>query len=167
MIWLQQQQLRVKGIECSDLAVRNFFEENDLQASALNDATMPTQHANNIELAVGDFFQLDHHYFKDIDLVYDRAALIALNKTEREQYVAKLLHNLPKGADIFLVTLTYPEDEMAGPPFSLTAEDVCHLYSERYLCKTIFQQSILHKEPSFIDRGLSEMIETVYYLTEY
>lgn len=167
MIWLKQQKLRVKGIECSESAVRNFFEENGLQPNSLNDTPMPTWHANNIELTIGDFFQLDYNYFKDIDLVYDRAALIALNKTEREQYVNKLLHSLPKGADIFLITLTYPEHEMQGPPFSLSAEEICRLYSERYLCKIIAQQSILHKEPHFIDKGLSEVIETVYYLTEY
>src|SRR3546814_2606060 len=65
----------------------------------------------------GDAFALDAQTLADCAAVYDRAALIALPRPMRDVYVGELHARLPVGCRGLLVTLEYPPDEKAGPPF--------------------------------------------------
>ena len=48
---------------------------------------------NNIEIFVGDFFDLSTEILGDVDFIYDRAALVALPEYMRKMYVEHLLNN--------------------------------------------------------------------------
>ena len=60
---------------------------------------------------------------------YDRAALIALPPEMRERYAGHLQAVLPTRSLGLLVTIDYPQAEMAGPPFAVPDEEVRGYYA--------------------------------------
>jgi thiopurine S-methyltransferase len=91
---------------------------------------------SNLELLQSDFFQMTqdnyqsyHHTF---DVIFDRASLVAISPSLREDYVQvcrKLLK--PNGKILLIVIERIAGDITAGPPFSVTHEDVMRLYSHQ------------------------------------
>ena len=57
--------------------------------------------------------------------MYDRASLIALPPEMRERYARHLAGILPPATQILLITLDYPQPEMPGPPFAVSAVKFC------------------------------------------
>ena len=66
-----------------------------------------------------------------IDLVYDRASLVALPLPMRMQYINKINELLPVGSQQFINTLEYAP-LLPEPPFSITPEEVAHYYGANY-----------------------------------
>ncbi len=81
---------------------------------------------DELSVYTGDYFTAP---IQPVDIIYDRASLVALPAEMRVQYVERL-KQLWSGGKILLVTLDYDQDEMAGPPFSvpkLNRSVVCRL----------------------------------------
>lgn len=163
MLWLAGQGHRVTGIEISELAVQAFFEENGLspRQSRMGDAIAWQQ--DEITLICGDFFKLAPRQLGPVDAVFDRASLIALPAEMRPQYAAHLRQLAPI-APVLLVTLDYPQDEMDGPPFSVTPAEVESLYADTHRIEPQEGVDVLAENPRFRDRGLTQLFERVYLL---
>jgi len=165
MLWLAEHGHPVMGIELSALAVETFFAENDLLVEKRNTGPFESYRTGDIELLVGDFFNLSEEALKGCEQVYDRAALIALPAELRKRYVAHLREIMPSSTSIFLVTLDYDPAEMKGPPFAVPATEVEKLFSEYFSVDCLFSREVLEMNPQFIERGLSGLKEVVYRLT--
>ena len=163
--WLQQNGYATVGVECSELAVRQFFSENDLDYSKEGRDSHARYRSGNLEILLADFFSLQQEDIGEVTDVFDRASLVALPSEMRRQYVDKITGLLPKGARTLLVTLTYPGGQMEGPPFSVTEEEVEELYGDRYRIDKLAAKNILDDEPGFRQRGLTSLTETAYKLT--
>lgn len=162
MIWLAQQGFRVLGVELSQLAVEQFFSENDLQPATHQSEVGRHYVAANIEIICGDIFKLDTRLLSACHGVYDRAALIALPQTMRAQYVQYVYAQLADTCRGLLITLDYSQEQMEGPPFSVQDEEVQTLYAGHTQALIIDRRGILDKEPKFVERGL-DRLETVVY----
>jgi thiopurine S-methyltransferase len=84
---------------------------------------------------VGDVFNLSPNMLGKIDAVYDRAALVALPEDIRKLYTAhlmKLTLNLDNKAQQLLICFEYDQALHAGPPFSMSANEVQQLYQANY-----------------------------------
>jgi thiopurine S-methyltransferase len=79
--------------------------------------------APDIDVFVCDIFSLSCELLGHIDAIYDRAALIALPMKTRELYT-RLLTTISRTAPQLLVTLSYDQDEMGGPPFAVSDDEV-------------------------------------------
>lgn len=66
---------------------------------------------------------------KGCQLVYDRAALIALPTHMRQCYVTKLKTIMPTGSQLLLISVEYPLHEKSGPPFSLDYAEIKRLFA--------------------------------------
>ena len=132
MLWLKQQGYQVLGVEISPLAVEAFFIENDMKPTVVNCSAFQRYSAEGIEILCGDFFDLTDNELKGISAVYDRASLIALPPAMREQYADHLCSIIPPEVDTLLVTLEYPQQQMSGPPFSVSLDEVRALYHGQY-----------------------------------
>lgn len=88
--------------------------------------------ASNLELLQSDFFDVPQSYHNSFDLIFDRASLVAISPTLREDYV-QVCHTLlkPKGKILLVVIERISGDVTAGPPFSVTHEDVQRLYGSQ------------------------------------
>lgn len=165
MVWLREQGLEVVGIELSEIAIRDFFSENGLKPDERTLGPFTCFEAQGYTLLCGDFFDLTSDHLGGVTAVYDRAALIALPPTMRQRYADHLLRLLPCGTRTLLVTFEYPQQEMDGPPFSVTEQEVVKLYDAECSIERLHKEDILAREPRFRDKGVTSLEEKVYLLT--
>lgn len=167
MLWLRQQGHAVLGVELSIVAAQAFFTESGLIPHCVMHDQFTSLKACDIDILCGDFFDLHAIDLTKISAVYDRAALIALPPEMRKRYVDHLLHILPSGVHILLITLDYPAHEMPGPPFPVTIDEVTALYRSSAVITLLSQQDVLAANPRFKERGLTRLQENIFLLKTY
>lgn len=151
MLWLAHQGFDVVGVELVESAAQEFFIEQDIRYTIKEHS----HHSNikfyqgqvleqTITLWVADIFTLSSENIGHVDAVYDRAALIAMPTELRPQYSQQVI-NLSQNAPQLLLTLHYDQNKRAGPPFSITQEQVQQYYGNYY------QMNKLEEEPSTLN----------------
>ena len=85
-------------------------------------------------------------------------------KATRDRYAAALSRNLPQQAGIFLIALDYPEDEISGPPFCVSRNEVDRLYGEVFEIKLLETRDGLAASQNLVDRGVTRLEEATYLL---
>lgn len=164
MAWLAQQGFQVVGVELSDVAIESFFAEQELQCQQLESEKFVIRKNENISLLEGNFFDLQPEDLGSCRLVYDRAALIALDHALRHRYVSWMHSIIGDNADMLLVTLDYDQTEMSGPPFSVSQAEVQTYYGQLFQIDILEQAEIIDDSPRWRDKGLSSLVETVFQL---
>ena len=163
MSWLAGQGAEVLGVELSPIAVQAYFDENAIFAARSSMDKFECFDAQGVRILCGDFFDLDRDDMAGVSAVYDRASMVALPAAMRERYVRHLMSILPEAAKILLITFDYPQEEMAGPPFAVSVDEVERLY--RDFAKIELLEQADGMSPRFAERGLSRMQENVFLLT--
>ncbi len=164
MLWLLEQRHRVLGVEISPLAVEAFFRENQLEATAFEQDGFTCRRLDELSLWCGDYFDLRPHHLTDVGAVFDRASLIALPPEMRRRYADHLATLLPPGTPVLLITLEYPQAQMAGPPFSVTDAEVDTLFGAEFEVEQLESLDILAQEPHFHAKGLTDLLEKAWRL---
>jgi len=165
MLWLRKRGHRVLGVELSVIAVHAFFEENGYTPDHFGSEGFEHCAADEIHILCGDFFGLGKNDLAEVKVVYDRASLVALPPEMRERYVRHLADILPPATQILLLTFDYPQSEMPGPPFAVSAAEVESLYGDRAEIRLLAQYDTLAQNPRFQARGLSRLQENIFLLT--
>jgi len=155
---------RVTGIELSDIAVEDFFREQQLTASRHDGDGLRVYEAGGIRIFCGDFFRLTKARLGAVDAVFDRAALVALPPGMRAEYATHLASLVPTGARDLLVSFDYPQAEMNGPPFSVPQAEIRSLFGAHFDIAALGRADILASEPRFRERGLTALTETCWLL---
>lgn len=164
MAWLAGRGHRVLGVELSALAVRDFFDSQGL-VPALRETAYGVHHeAGPFEIIVGDAFALDRALLAGCAAVFDRAALIALPPDMRRRYVETTWSALPDGCRALLVTLEYPQEEKAGPPFAVGADEVQALFGDAWSPRLLERRDILATEPGFLRAGVGTLADATWRL---
>ncbi|MEE8389129.1 MAG: thiopurine S-methyltransferase [Acidiferrobacterales bacterium] len=162
MWWLHKQGFNVIGIEISEIAASSFFTEAGKQACNIKHGDFVSWKYADVEILCGDFFDLNADVLGKVDAVFDRAALIALPLEMRAKYIDQLGHLLLSGTRGLLVTLEYPQDEMTGPPFSVTEQEVDKLYARNFQLDLIEDHNAFEENSRFRERGLTVLREKIY-----
>lgn len=156
LIWLSDHCRSVIGVEISEIGVRKFLSENHLEASKSNFGDFSIYQTGNIQIWNGDFFKLPKNKMPAFDLIYDKAALNALPPKMRKEYASKILHLASPRTQILLHLLEYKQEEMTGPPFSVSIGEVKKLFGQEYRLSILKQQNLdLNNYKKFQNRGLS------------
>ena len=163
MWWLHDRGHAVIGVELSEVACKDFFEESQEKAKVHPGEPFTKFAHDDLELWCGDFFQLVPEDLKHARLVYDRAALIALPPHMRQGYVDHLTAVIPDGTRILLITLDYDTD-IKGPPFNVSDEEVLKLYSADYEIEHILTNTLAKDHPFTKRKGLAGATESVFRL---
>ena len=132
MLWLAQKGLNVNGIEFSDVAVNDFYTENNINFVADDTDNFKHYKSDDVSLLCGDFFAMEQDHFTNVNAVFDRAALIALPPEMRARYVVHLAKHLTVGVRVLLITMEYPDGMISGPPFSVPEDEVKRLYCDNF-----------------------------------
>ena len=164
MLWLDEQGYAVLGVELSPLAIESFFKENARRVRCIPAGVFARWTSGSLEILCGDIFDLTPEDLGGATAVYDRASLIALPPGMRASYAAHMAGLLSSASRMLLITLEYPEGEMAGPPFSVGEREVRGLYQDWFGVKILDSMDILAQNRKFRDRGLSRLDEVVYLL---
>lgn len=163
--WLAEQGHSVLAAELSPLAVEQFFDEHGLRPQR-----NPAEHgvwyqAGRIQFYCGDIFTLPVDRLQQCTACYDRAALIALTPELRQRYVQAIYGALPPGCQTLLLSLDYPQDQMAGPPFSVPEAEIRALFEPGWQTHLLEARDVLSHEPKFAARGVTRMQTHVWHLT--
>ncbi|AUI85937.1 thiopurine S-methyltransferase [Vibrio azureus] len=163
LVWLASKHNDVCGVELSQIAVRAFFAEHFYTPTVIPiKGNLELYQFDELSIYCGDFFTAP---VAKADLVYDRAALVALPQEMRADYVNRLTQLLNPGGRILLITLDYPQDEMAGPPFSVPGGEVSELFKGyKITCLTVNGADKHH--PKIAKKGLSRFSEEVYLIED-
>jgi thiopurine S-methyltransferase len=129
--WLLGKGYHVVGAELSEAAIRQLFAELGVAPQILELGPLKRYRAENIDIFVGDIFELSAALLGPIDAIYDRAALVALPEAMRLRY-AEHLRKITDTAPQLLVTYEYDQNLMAGPPFSVDNAEVQRHYATDY-----------------------------------
>ncbi|HEU0032995.1 MAG TPA: thiopurine S-methyltransferase [Kofleriaceae bacterium] len=119
----------VVGAELVEDAVRAFFSEHAITPTVTRRGEHVEYTADAITIFAGDFFTLSPALVGPIDAFYDRAALVALPRDQRREYVDHLYTLLAPGSRGLLITFEYPDGAMTGPPFSVPEAEVRTLHA--------------------------------------
>jgi thiopurine S-methyltransferase len=136
LAWLIKQGYHVVGIDLSPIAIQALIIDLGLSFKEMQSGELTHYQHPQIELFVGDFFQLTAQQLGDIDAVYDRAALIALPPQMRSQYTQHLL-DITKQAPQLLISLEYDQNLLQGPPFSVPEHELTEHYATHYQIKLL------------------------------
>jgi thiopurine S-methyltransferase len=164
MIWLAMQGHYVIGVELSDIAVREFFQEGGQSPARSQEGPFEVSSVGPFKLYCGDFFDLSSEALGDVAAVYDRAALVALPPDLRSHYAKTLAAIVPRKAPIFLIAIDYPEHEITGPPFPVTRDDVERLFGGSFSIEVLETRDGLAASDNLMKRGVTRLEETTYLL---
>ena len=167
MVWLAHQGFDVVGIELVESAAQEFFIEQATSYTVIEHSKQTDIKCyqgeiagRTIDLWVADIFTLSADDIGHVDAVYDRAALIAMPAELRPQYSEKI-RTLSCNASQLLLTLNYDQNERAGPPFSISQEQVQQYYGNDY------QMNKLEEEPSTLNAAPEMAVtEPVWLLSQ-
>ena len=158
--WLAERHNSVSGVELSQIAVRAFFAERLYTPTVTTlSSTLELYDFDEFTIFAGDYFTAP---IEATDLIYDRAALVALPKEMRSDYVQVLRSRLKEGGRILLVTLDYDQNEMSGPPFSVPEDEVRSLFSGMSITK--LQRDEADADHPRIKKGLTRFAEEVWLI---
>lgn len=150
MRWLVDAGHPVLGIEFAPEAIEQFLAQRSTSVSRYRQAGFTVSRQGGIELWCGDFFHLHIQQAAEVGAFYDRASLIALPPATRQRYAFHLAQLTPPGAKGLLVSLTHHDGE-AGPPYSVPADEIEHLFTANFAL-TFLEQG----EPD--ERGCTESV---------
>ncbi len=139
--WLLQRGCRVAGIELSEVAIGELFEELGVTPEVSSHGALRRFRAAGVEVFCGDFFELQAALLGPVDAVYDRAALVALPVAMRARYAAQLMR-VSGAAPQLLVTFEYDQTQMEGPPFSVDEPEIRALYASHYRLTALAREAI-------------------------
>ena len=129
--WLLSQGYTVAGAELSELAVTQLFAQLGMKARISEIGKHKHFRGEKIDIFVGNLFDLSREILGPVDAVYDRAALVALPEAMRVQYTAHL-KAISTFAPQLVIGYEYDQTMAPGPPFSVTADELHHQYSDVY-----------------------------------
>jgi len=164
IVWLAQQGYEVIGIELSQIAIEAFFTENSLDYESFATDRFTIYRSANISLLQGDFFDLRSQDIAGCDLVYDRAALIAMELPDRPRYYEHMLSIIPSSGKMLLITLDYDQAEMLGPPFSVPTDEVYQYYADAFSINLLECNNVIDERPRWRKVGLTALSESVFRL---
>ncbi|WP_101674301.1 thiopurine S-methyltransferase [Alloalcanivorax mobilis] len=163
MGYLLEQGYGVVGVELSELAVRELFQERNLVPEISDWAGGQCWRHADLTVFQGDFFALTAQSLGPVDLIYDRAALVALPPPMRERY-AEALPGLTATAPQLLISFEYDQARMDGPPFSVPPAWIERAYGRAYHRQELSRKDVIAHQPRFQQAGLGRFEEVAWRL---
>lgn len=140
--WLLLQGYVVLGIELSEIAVIELFEDLGLSPTVSIIGELILYSAENINVFVGDIFKVKAEMLVRVDAIYDRAALVALTEDLRVEYT-KYLRKITSNASQLLLCFEYDHSLMNRSPYSIDKDEVKKHYAKYYTLELLLREEIV------------------------
>lgn len=134
--WLLSKGYRVAGAELSSTAIEQLFVALGVEPNISSLGNVDHYSAKDIDIFVGDVFELSGSMLGSVDAVYDRAAFVALPVEMRKRYTKHLIELTDKAPQL-LISFEYDQSLIEGPPFSISREEIDQHYQDSYDLKLI------------------------------
>lgn len=167
IFWLSQRCQHVYGVELSPIAIEAFFENYNLPYEKHPENNgFSAYSSNNITLLCGDIFKLTSACLPNVDIIYDRAALVALPSALRPSYCQLQQKFLNQKGQLLLLTMAFANKQDPAPPHSLANNEIQLLYKDLFSVRILHQRiSLLTETDSLYHRGVRELTHYVFALT--
>jgi len=129
--WLLTGGYRVIGAELSEIAIDELFQSLGLQPQINQVGALMHYSAKDIDIYVGDIFELSAQTLGAVDATYDRAAIVALPADTRKQYAAHMM-TITQAAPQLVIAYEYDQSLVDGPPFSVSEAELKQHYGASY-----------------------------------
>ena len=156
--WLLGKGYAVAGAELSELAIQQLFNELGVAPQIAEMGELKHYSAPNLDIYVGDIFDLTPAMLGRVHGIFDRAALVALPPAMRARYTQHLTE-LTRNAPQLLITFAYNQALMEGPPFSVNSDEVKRHYDARYKVVHLLTQPVAGGL-----RGIVDVTESAWVL---
>ena len=156
----------VTGVELSDIAIRDFFEEWNQNATRSNREGISCTSANGVCLMEADFFNLPVSMYGSFSHAYDRAAMIALPPDTQGRYMQQLSQLLSPKGFVLSVTIEYPHREIPGPPFSISVDEMVSRAGPYFEVEVLESIDTWRPESRLAQEGISALQTHVFGLTK-
>lgn len=161
--WIARKGNTAVGIELSEIAVREVFEQagKTPEVTELHDG-LKRFRAGRLVVLCGDFFKVRPDDVGPVDRVWDRAAMVALPPAMRADYVPHLRNLVEPGARVLLNTLQYNDCAKEGPPHSIAVDEIERLYRGAEL--ELFERRDLSHEisPAWAEAGMTRFVSLLH-----
>lgn len=169
MKWFADRGHSVVGVEISELAIREFFTEQNLSYSEepimeIPGAKVFKSSSGNISLYCCNLFDLPRTNIGKFDRIWDRGALVAINPCDRQRYADIMLSLVRKGFQYFLCVASYDPTKHSGPPFYVPDAEVKRLFGS--VCNSQCLEKVDIFEERYKRWGIDCLVEKLYLLTE-
>ena len=141
MSWLLAEGYTVVGIELSETAVKEFFDELNVIPNISKVGELTLYSNENLSIFVGDIFKVTSEMLGNIDAIYDRAALVALTIPMRIDYTAHL-RSVTNNASQLLLCFEYDQSLMNRTPYSVEEDEVKKHYARYYDLELLAREEI-------------------------
>ncbi|XP_063040957.1 probable thiopurine S-methyltransferase [Engraulis encrasicolus] len=168
MKWLVDKGHSVVGVEISEKAIKQFFEEHEVAyaeetVSAIPGAKVFKSSDGKISMYQCDLYKFSSEVAGQFGAIWDRGSLVAINPCDRPRYAALIASLMDKNCKYLLDTLLYNPELYSGPPFFVSDEDVKNLFGPS--CDI----QLLEETDAFQERhkqwGLDSLTEKVHLLS--
>ena len=139
--WLLSQGIQVSGVEVSQLAIEQLFQELGVEPSITECGKFTCYSGKNLCIYIGDVFDLSRELIGEMDAIYDRAALVALPEELRIKYTKHLIE-ITGAAPQLLITFEYDQNLKSGPPFSVDLDELNRHFKDTYTLKLLASNSL-------------------------
>ncbi|MEE2742362.1 MAG: thiopurine S-methyltransferase [Bdellovibrionota bacterium] len=162
LLWPLKQGFQVTGVELSPIAIQDFFKEQNISYTKKNVGPYISWQANNHKLRIleGDFFNI-LSLGDSFAGIYDRASLVALPQSMRQNYYG-ILKALK--ASVFLITIEYEQKKVDGPPFSISEKEILESLKEDFNILIRHSEKSEAVSPRFLEKGVKDVLQKVYLL---
>lgn len=148
-------------------------EGNVVEKECSSQSTISKFNGTSLTFLIGDLFALPTE--DRFDVIYDRASMVAIHPSLREDYVTLMGKLLQPGGSILLVSLdrretTTDEAKKDGPPFSINEHEIRQLYESMSWVESVTKLEEVNDLTSDADRerwekkGVLELYEIVFLI---
>ncbi len=147
LAWLAARGHDVFGIEYVTQAVHSVFEEAGLDPVDEVVGPHAARRSGTLTVVDSDFFALDLEAIGQMDRVWDRDALVALDVSERVDYVNRILAMTRPGGQIMVNVFTYDTTKFDGPPYSISDVELKALFAGTRSVKLLRRDKTKIRQP--------------------
>lgn len=145
MLWLCSQGYSVVGLEISQVAVQQLFQENAIPFSVSKEGRFVAYQALDRELKVilGDQYEMTPETIGTFDAIWDNNAFGSSQPDNRERYVSVVASLLKPNGCMLLANWEYGDSVRDTYPYSLSSSMVKESFQEKFEVQLIGKCEIL------------------------
>ncbi|XP_076079485.1 putative thiopurine S-methyltransferase [Mytilus galloprovincialis] len=132
MKWLADQGHTIVGVDCAEVAFKEFFEEHSLEHTVEPVENLSgkvyTSKDKKIMLYCCDFYKFSRETAGQFNGIWDRGSLVAINRQDRQKYSTLMKSLMAPDCQYLLDTYDYNEELWPGPPHYVSVEQIQSLY---------------------------------------
>ena len=170
LLFLKNQGLNIIGVEGNRLPINEFSRESGISFKQTTAAGVIVHESEDAKLKIiqADFLTLNIPELEgNIDCVWDRAALNAIQVDHRDLYFQTMQRYLKASFRYLLSAYEYDASKGIGPPYSLPYSDVCQMFQDNAQIQKLEEKMIVIDDGPMIKLTEEEVDvnEVIYFLT--